>query len=161
MKYFLSLILIGSSLYSMEQAKANLQPIQKLSLLDSIKTGRLIIHANFYECRSFIYDWEHESTYFIPHKDAHEYFQEFLNTQKIHRDSCYGYERFVHMHQHSLKKEIQEEVLSKWTQVLKHTYFINLPECMINLMCGQKEEAKKNLKDLKDADENDIVCTIG
>lgn len=115
----------------MEEKSASLLPIQKLSLLDSIRKGSLRVHRDFYECGSFIRDTDtRKSTYIISRETGNSYLKEFLKTETIRRKNndilALGW--FIDDNSRVLKDEkcpisIQEKCLTLWTQQLKHASF--------------------------------------
>lgn len=83
MKYLFTILLIGNTLNACQYPSLNSR--QKLSLLRSIRDGKLKIHSTMYEY-PHIETSTSESTFFVHKIAAHSYLEEFLKTDTYERE---------------------------------------------------------------------------
>lgn len=132
MKYLLNLLL-----FVLPNIHACLHPIQKLSLLHSIRDGQLRVHASTYECPSFVKNAKSESTFFIYKKDANKYLREFLTTNTFEREFWDDFKSdrksFADKHpelfnDETYNEQIQDEYVTLWVKAFKSTKDITRTE---------------------------------
>lgn len=160
MKYFL-LIFISLPLYScqspgqqnatysMEQEEP-LATYEKLSVLVSIRTGRLKIGGNFYLCPNFIQN--HPVSYILRHHKVDPFLKDFLNTQAVPESTAISLRKKFAAEQHNMsQQEAEEKYLIVTTQSTKHFSCAgHIEACMRALISKKNKEAEENLEILKD-----------